>query len=225
MLVAGVGSALMLNECTPVTKEKTKTDGIIPVPYGRTEKEKEHDTQVAASTFLNEHEMATIAVLCDLILPATASAGSATDAGVPEFIDFIVKDITAHQLPIRGGLMWLDHRAVRLYDADFISCNEDNQKSILDEIAYPNDVAPELTQGAEFFSLMRNLVLTGYYTTRIGLDDLGYQGNVPNVWDGVPEDVLARHGLSYEKEWLAKCVDQEKRNVLAKWDEDGRLVS
>ena len=121
--------------------------------------------------------------------------------------------------------MWLDHRAVNLFDTDFISCNVQQQKQILDEIAYPDDVAPELAQGAEFFSRMRNLVLTGYYTTRMGIDDLGYQGNVANVWDGVPEDVLAKHGMSYENEWLKKCVDQDKRNVLAQWDEEGNLVS
>ncbi|MGB3078998.1 MAG: gluconate 2-dehydrogenase subunit 3 family protein, partial [Saprospiraceae bacterium] len=196
-----------------------------PGPYGRTEKEKAHDAEVYASKFLTAHELGTIAVLCDLILPATATAGSATDAGVPEFVDFIVKDITSHQLPIRGGLMWLDHQSRLRFDSVFMMGSMDNQKKLLDEIAYPDDVAPELAQGAEFFSRMRNLVLTGYYTTRMGIDDLGYQGNVANVWDGVPDDVLAKHGMSYEKEWLEKCVDQEKRNVLAQWDEEGRLVS
>lgn len=226
MLVGGIAGPLFIAGCQP-EKADEKINGRESTPglYGRTEKEKAHDAQVYASTFLKEHELATIAVLCDLILPATATAGSATDAGVPEFMDFIVKDITSHQLPIRGGLMWLDHRSGRLFDTNFISCNMQQQKQILDEIAYPDDVAPELAQGAEFFSRMRNLVLTGYYTTRMGIDDLGYQGNVANVWDGVPEDVLAKHGMNYEKEWLAKCVDQEKRNVLAQWDEEGRLVS
>lgn len=226
MLVGGIAGPLFIAGCQPEHADtkingKEATSGV----YGRTEKEKAHDEQVYASTFLTEHELATIALLCDLILPATATAGSATDAGVPEFIDFIVKDITSHQLPIRGGLMWLDHHSGRLFDTDFISCNVQQQKQILDEIAYPDDVAPELTQGAEFFSRMRNLVLTGYYTTRMGIDDLGYQGNVANVWDGVPEDVLAKHGMSYEKDWLAKCIDQEKRNVLAQWDEEGRLIT
>jgi Gluconate 2-dehydrogenase subunit 3 len=226
MLVGGIAGPLFIAGCQPEhADEKLKAKENTTGPYGRTDKEKEHDAKVNASVFLNEHELATIAVLCDLILPATATAGSATDAGVPDFIDFIVKDITSHQLPIRGGLMWLDHRALRLYDADFISCNVQQQKQLLDEIAYPDDVAPELAQGAEFFSRMRNLVLTGYYTTRMGIDDLGYQGNVANVWDGVPDDVLAKHGMSYEKEWLAKCVDQSKRDVLAQWDEEGKLVS
>ena len=72
---------------------------------------------------------------------------------------------------------------------------------------------------------MRDLTLTGYYTTGQGLRDLGYQGNVANVWDGVPAEVLARHGLQYEPEWLAKCVDQSRRNIIATWDDDMNLTS
>ena len=72
---------------------------------------------------------------------------------------------------------------------------------------------------------MRNLTLTGYYTTRMGLDDLGYKGNTPNVWDGVPEDILKAHGMSYDEAGLAKCVDQSTRGVVAKWDDDGNLIS
>jgi hypothetical protein len=226
MLIGSVAGPLFITGCQPEhADEKVNGKNGIPGPYGRTEKEKSHDAEVYGSVFLNEHEMATITVLCDFILPATATAGSATAAGVPEFIDFIVKDIKSHQLPLRGGMMWLDHRAVKLHDAEFTDCSEEQQKHILDEIAYPDNVAPELEPGVNFFNLMRNLVLTGYYTARMGIDDLGYKGNTPNVWDGVPDDVLVKHGLSYDKEWLAKCVDQEKRNVLAQWDDQGNLIS
>ena len=72
---------------------------------------------------------------------------------------------------------------------------------------------------------MRNLTLTGYYTSKVGIADLGYKGNQPNVWDGVPDDVLKQHGVFYEEEWLAKCVDQSKRNDVAQWDELGNLLS
>jgi len=225
MLIGGIAGGLILTACSPEVAEKKKPKGITPGMYGRTDKEKEHDARVMGETFFNEHELVTVAVLCDLILPATVTAGSAVDAGVPEFIDFIVKDITSHQLPLRGGMMWLDHRSIKLYGDVFKECSEEQQKHILDEIAYPDNVAPELEPGVNFFNLMRNLVLTGYYTTRMGIDDLGYKGNTPNVWDGVPDDVLAKHGLSYDKEWLAKCVDQEKRNVLAQWDDEGNLIS
>ena len=59
----------------------------------------------------------------------------------------------------------------------------------------------------------------------MGWDDLGYVGNRPNIWDGVPEDVLKEHGMEYEAEWLAKCIDQSKRDITAEWDEDGNLLT
>jgi len=195
--------------------------------YGRTPKELERDAKIAAEVYLNEHELETIAVLCDIILPATADAGAATEAEVPAFIDFIVKDIPYHQLPMRGGLMWLDHESNRRFDKEFIDCANEEQIQIIDDIAYPDPegAKPTMSQGIKFFSLMRNLTLTGYYTTRMGLDDLGYTGNYANVWDGVPEEVLANHDVAYDPAWLAKCVDQSKRMDIAEWDADGNLLT
>ena len=69
------------------------------------------------------------------------------------------------------------------------------------------------------------LCMTGYFTSAIGIEELGYVGNSPNVWDGVPQDVLDDHGLAYDPEWVTKCVDQEKRNDTAQWDEQGNLIS
>ena len=175
--------------------------------------------------YFNEAELTTIATLCDLILPANDNFGSATDAGVHEFIEFIVKDITTYQTPIRGGLMWLNNRANRKYGATFVKCSGSQQKALLDEIAYPDKASPEVAQGVEFFNTMRNLTLTGYYTSKMGIEDLGYQGNRPNIWDGVPEDVLQKHGMAYEEAWLAKCVDQSKREDIAEWDDEGNLLT
>ncbi|NNE76845.1 MAG: gluconate 2-dehydrogenase subunit 3 family protein, partial [Pricia sp.] len=77
----------------------------------------------------------------------------------------------------------------------------------------------------QFFYLMRGLTMTGYYTSKVGIADLGYKGNMPNVWDGVPQDVLDQHGVAYDPEWIAKCVDQSKRNEIAEWDENGNLLT
>lgn len=225
MLVGSLAGGLILSACQPDTDEKKKNGEESDGQYGRTEKEKAHDLKVMGESFFNEHEVATIAVLCDLILPASNSAGSAVDAGVPEFISFMARDIQTHQLPLRGGMMWLDHEATKRFNRAFIVCNTDQQKELLDTIAYPEEAAPESAQGIKFFNLMRNLVLTGYYTSRMGIDDLGYQGNTPNTWDGVPTEVLTKHGLAYEQEWLVKCIDQEKRAVIAEWDEEGNLVN
>lgn len=195
--------------------------------YGRTPEEQQRDAKIKAEIFLNEHELTTIAVLCDIILPPTDTAGAASEAEVPAFIEFIVKDIPAHQLPIRGGLMWLDGESNQRFNKEFIACAETEQIAIVDDIAYPDDKGerPDMSPGIKFFDLMRNLTLTGYYTTRMGLDDLGYVGNYANIWDGVPDEVLAEHEVAYESEWLAKCIDQRKREVIAEWDDEGNLLT
>jgi len=194
--------------------------------YGRTPEEKIRDEELFGETFFTEAEIATLAVLCDLILPAGEDSGSATDAGVPEFIEFIAKDIPEHQLPLRGGMMWLNHRANRAYGMEFAACAEAQQKSLLDEIALPKEEeeAPGLQFGIAFFALLRSLVLTGYYTSKMGIEALGYKGNVANIWDGVPEEILAEHGLAYDEEWLAKCANPARTEIAA-WDEEGNLVS
>ncbi len=225
MLIGSLAGGAILSACQPAVEEKKNPDGSSEGMYGRTEKEKDRDLRIMGEAFFTEHEIATVAVLCDLILPATPTAGSASEAGVPEFIAFVVKDMESHQLPLRGGMMWLDHRATKKFNQLFISCSDVQQKELLDEIAYPDTASPDVQQGVSFFNRMRNLVLTGYYTTRMGIDDLGYQGNTPNSWDGVPADVLAKHGLAYDPVWLAKCIDQEKRAVVAEWDEEGNLVN
>jgi hypothetical protein len=225
MLIGSIAGGAILSACQPDVEEKKNSEGNADGLYGRTEKEIAHDLKVMGESFFTEHEIATVAVLCDLILPATATAGAASEAGVPEFIAFIVKDMESHQLPLRGGMMWLDHQASKKFNQVFITCSEEQQKELLDEIAYPDVASPDVQQGVSFFNRMRNLVLTGYYTTRMGIDDLGYQGNTPNSWDGVPADVLAKHGLAYDPLWLAKCIEQEKRGVVAMWDDEGNLVN
>lgn len=226
MLTATASCKKEVGEAVDIVEELVEGGG-----YGRTPKEMEHDKKLHAETFFNAHEMATIAVLCDIILPADEVSGSATDADVPVFVAFIVKDLPYHQLPLRGGLMWLDHEANRRFNTDFISSADAQQIEIVEDIAYPpmnekEAVAPvPFAQGIKFFSLLRDLTLTGFYTTKIGIDDLGYVGNRANVWDGVPDEVLKKHGLAYEEEWLAKCIDQDTRMTIAEWDADGNLLT
>ena len=230
LLVGTVAGATLGSTVGCKTDGKTikEVNGVVNKDlYGRVPKEIERDKKIAAEVYLNEHELTTIAVLCDIILPATADAGSATEAEVPAFIDFIVKDIPSHQLPMRGGLMWLDGEANRRFNKEFINCANAEQVEIIEDIAYPDEAGerPEMAPGINFFNRMRNLTLTGYYTTRMGLDDLGYNGNYANVWDGVPTEVLKDHDVDYDPEWLAKCVDQSKRMDVAEWDEEGNLLT
>jgi len=82
-----------------------------------------------------------------------------------------------------------------------------------------------MSVGIAFFNRMRNLTVNGYYTTRMGFDDLGLRTNAANVWDGVPAEVLAQYDVDYDKDWLSKCVDQSQRLEIAKWDDNGNLLT
>lgn len=163
---------------------------------------------LAMDRFFSEHELATITVLSDLIIPADEVSGSASEAGVPEFIEFIVKDMPHHQVPMRGGLKWLDVQCMKRYEKSFVGCSEVQKIEMLDLIAYPDrkNIDAELKPGIKFFNLMRNLTATGFYTSEIGVKDLGYIGNAPNQWNGVPEDVLKQHGLAYTEKELNESV-------------------
>lgn len=226
LFLGSVAAGLVLQGCAPDSVVDGDKVGVTDAPlYGRTEPEKVRDQKLHEDEFFNEHELTTIAVLCDIILPKNNQFGSASDSGVVEFVDFIVKDMTHYQTPLRGGVMWLDGFSNRLYNKEFVACSDTEQLAMCDRIAYPKKTKPELKQGEQFFTRMRNLTLTGYFTSKMGIEDLGYKGNSPNVWDGVPEEVLKDHSVSYDPDWLVKCVDQSKRADLAQWDDDGNLIS
>lgn len=224
LLVGSVAGGLLVTGCAPGATEDLPEVAEMP-GYGRTEKEKLHDIKVMEAIYLNEHELETIAVLCDIILPSNANFGSATDAKVPEFIDFIVKDMPTNQLPIRGGIGWLDSHSNKLHNLEFKKLTNVQQLAICDTIAFPGKTAPELMPGEKFFTRMRNLTMTGYFTSEIGVKDLGYKGNTPNFWDGVPQEILDEHGLAYDEKWLAKCIDQSTRGNIATWDDNGNLLT
>ncbi len=193
--------------------------------YGRTREEKERDERLFNERFFNEHELNTIEVLCNHILPASETAGSAVDAGVPDFIAFIVLDMPYLQTRLRGGIMWLDGFSRKEHGDVFTRISSPEQAAVLDQLAYLGQITPTTEQGGRFFREIRNLILTGYYTSEIGVKDLGFQGNTANVWDGVPPEVLAEHEVDYEPEWLAKCVNQDKRTEIAEWDSEGNLLN
>jgi gluconate 2-dehydrogenase gamma chain len=165
---------------------------------------------LAMEKFFTEHEMATITVLCDIIIPKDAVSGSASEAGVPAFIEFIVKDMPQHQVPLKGGLRWLDLHCLKHYEKSFKDCTPAQQIELVDQIAYPDKAKPAMSQGVQFFKLMRDLTATGFYTSEIGVKDLGYMGNQPNQWNGVPSEVLAQYKLAYTEKELKECVSFDK---------------
>lgn len=164
-------------------------------PYGRTRGELERDAKLFKEQFFNKHEMKTISVLADIIIPKDAQSGSASEAGVPDFIEFMAKDQPNLQTPLRGGLLWLDAQAKRRFEKTFTDCSETQRIQIVEDIAWPERKKTGMSQGIAFFSLMRNLTASGFFTSKMGIADLGYVGNTPNQWDGVPEEVLRQYGL------------------------------
>jgi hypothetical protein len=173
----------------------------------RMQEEKDYLAKIKAGPkFFDAHEMATIKVLADIIMPKDKVSGSASDAKVPDFIEFIVKDMPEHQVPVRGGLKWLDRHSNNKHGKPFVNCTPAEQIGIVDEIAYPKKAKPEVSQGVSFFNKMRDLVTTGFYTSEIGVKDLGYMGNMPNQWNGVPDDVLKQYGLAYTAKELKECI-------------------
>ena len=228
IILGGVAGGLAVHGCKPAPEaEKAPTAKGEKWDYARTPEEKELIAELEDDQFFLPHEMETIAVLCELILPANEDFGSATDAGAPDFIEFMAKDWPEFQVTLRGGLMWLDHKSNTEFGTEFKITPEAQQKEILDAIAFYDPEIPLDEQPLEiqFFALMRNLTLTGYYTSKMGIEDLGYKGNMPNVWDGVPQEVLDQHGVAYDEEWLEKCIDQSKRGIIAEWDENGNLLT
>ena len=202
MIFGTVSTAVLVEACknSATTVAEVNMDD-------RMQEEKDYLVKVKAQpNFFTEHEMATITILSDIIIPKDAVSGSATDAKVPEFIEFIVKDMPDHQVPMRGGLKWLDLHSYKKHAKAFTECSSKEQIGIVDEIAYPEKAAPALAQGVSFFNKIRDLVTTGFYTAEIGVKDLGYMGNVPNMWAGVPDDVLKQHGLAYTEKELKECI-------------------
>ena len=192
--ITSFSAGLLLDACKPKEKKETKAEASED-NADRMESEVERDKALREETFFTAHEMATITVLADIIIPKDDRSGSASDAKVPEFIEFIVKDMPDHQVPMRGGLRWLDPQSFKRFDKTFVDCSQEQRLSIIDEIAYPAKAKPEMQQGVAFFDRMRSLTASGFFTSKMGIQDLGYMGNQPNRWEGVPEDVIRQYGL------------------------------
>lgn len=159
-------------------------------------------SQVFEPAFFTEHEWDTLRVLVDRIIPADDRSGSATDAGVPEFIDFTMVDRPYMQTPMRGGLAWLDLECRDRFEKPFAACSADQQRAVLDDIAYPDDAAPRFSHGVRFFNMLRDLTAGGFFSSRMGVADLEYKGNTfVHEWTGAPQEVLDRLGVSYDT-WI-----------------------
>jgi hypothetical protein len=208
-----ISSGLLLNACKDDDKKPADNKSVAAaeneLKYDRQPEEIARYKEITSQTFFTPAEMTTITILGDIIIPKDDVSGSASDAGVPDFIEFIVKDMPEHQTPMRGGLRWLDLQCLRRYEKPFKDCSKEQQMEMVDEIAWPNKAKPGMAQGVAFFNLMRNLTATGFYTSEIGVKDLGYMGNKPNQWNGVPNDVLKQYNLAYSERELKETISFE----------------
>jgi gluconate 2-dehydrogenase subunit 3-like protein len=165
----------------------------------------------------DDHQWETVKVLCDLIIPADEHSGSATQAGVPEFLDDWIAYRTEQETDehlktqIFGGLMWLDHESNKKFEHEFTKVSQDQQKQLLDRIAYPKRAAKEDEAQVRFFSQFRSLTIGGFFSSKVGVKDLPYLGNTavanwqgcdPKVW-AIIEDRLKNgyKGVLEAKPW------------------------
>jgi gluconate 2-dehydrogenase subunit 3-like protein len=149
--------------------------------------------------FFTAHEWDTVRILVDLVIPRDDRSGSATEAGVPEFMDFIVSESTGMQTPMRGGLAWIDLECRRRYTKTFLDASDAERRLVLDDIAWPARAKPEHAAGAAFFTSFRDLTASGFFSSKMGVADVGYIGNVPVPdWRGCPPEALSKLGVKYD---------------------------
>jgi hypothetical protein len=174
--------------------------GLSPAAVSRAVEAARSTTADFTPAFFTADEYATVRALAELVIPRDGRSGGALDAQVPEFMDFILADTPEMQTGIRGGLAWLDTEARRRSGRGFVELTDGARRAILDDIAWPARARPEFSQGVAFFNQFRDLTASGFFSSRIGVEDLRYLGNtrVPE-WHGCPPDALARLGVQYQE--------------------------
>lgn len=143
----------------------------------------------------------TTAALCDLIIPADEHSPAASSVGVVEFIDEWISAPYPQQRGDRAvilpGLVWIDDEAKKRFEKTFAALDEKQKNAIADDICAPAKAAPQFAAAAKFFAKFRDLTAGGFYTTPVGMKDIGYTGNVPlEKFDGPPLEVLKKVGLA-----------------------------
>ena len=140
--------------------------------------------------FLTSHEYKTLRVLADMIVPADGHSKGALDGGAPEFIDFLCSRSEEMAAIYTGGLAWMDNEMRRRVATPFVDAKLADRTALLDAIAYKKNETPSLAPGIRFFKWARNMVLDAYYTSPVGMKDLGYMGNTAASHFSVPEESL-----------------------------------
>lgn len=195
--LTALSAGAFLEACQPTAKQETpavapKEPADVP---GREAFEVERNAKLEAEHFFTDAEKATLTVLVDIIIPKDDHSGSASEAGTVDYIEFTCKDEPDNKIPMRGGLRWLDLQCLEKYGQAFTGCSSTQQIEMVNAIAFPDKADPAMHQGVAFFSRLRDLTASGFYSSEMGWKDLGYVGNRPGKWTGVPADVLKQYGL------------------------------
>lgn len=149
--------------------------------------------------FFTPDEWHTLRVLVDLIIPADERSGSATDAAVPEFMDVLLAERPDNGTWMRGGLAWITTEAEERFGVTFTDATDEQRAAILDDIAWPDRARPETSQGVHFFTRLRDFTASGFWSSKMGIEDLQYMGNVAvPQWNGCPPEQLNKLGVSYD---------------------------
>jgi hypothetical protein len=226
LLFAGsLGTGLILTACSPEEKLADLSPKNLGTLGGRVPEEIERDNSLLSDRFFTEQELATVSILVDIVIPKDEVSASATEAKVPDYIEFMMKDQPANQTAFRGGLMWVNFQSIERFSRPFAELSQSQRMEIVDEIAWPDKASKEVETGVKFFNLLRNMTVSGFYTTEIGFKDIGYVGNIPNVWDGVPQDVMEQFGFSLDEKYLSVYLKPEDRATTAIWDDQGKLTT
>lgn len=135
-------------------------------------------------------EYKTLQRLADLIIPTDEVSKGALDAGAPEFIDLLSSQSWEMKAIYTGGLSWIDRQMEKRYGTSFVAAKPEQQTELLDLIAYRKNNSLELGPGIKFFEWMRKMVADAFYTSPIGVKDLGYMGNKGMTVFQVPKEAL-----------------------------------
>jgi hypothetical protein len=150
--------------------------------------------------FFKPSEWKTVRMLADYVIPRDERSGSATDAKVPEYIDFLMADKEASdssKVAMRGGLGWLDLECVERFGKNFVTSTDAQRRQVLDDIAWPKKARPEMSQGVAFFNRFRDLTASGFFSSEMGWKDVRYVGNVFNPgYAGCPREALSKLGVT-----------------------------
>ena len=164
----------------------------------------ESESQQSSYTpkFFNRHEWQMVRVLADYVIPRDKRSGSATDARVPEFLDFLLADKDESEMTKtawHGGLAWIDGQARSRFGKSFVAATDAQRRQILDDIAWPKKARPEMSYGVAFFNRFRDRTASGFFSTAMGWQDVQYIGNTFNPnWNGCPPAALEKLGVSYD---------------------------